>query len=64
MTKYFPQSSVTKYHANDQRQRGITALVMCRKRLKRKHDAENIRHEYEETVTCYEIADKICSNNR
>lgn len=24
MTKYFPQSSMTKYHANDQRQTGIT----------------------------------------
>ena len=37
-----------------------TVMLQC-KRFKGKHSAENIRHEYEETLATYDISNKICS---
>ena len=37
-----------------------TVMLHC-KRFKGKHSAENIRHEYEETLATYDISNKICS---
>ncbi|XP_062579450.1 zinc finger BED domain-containing protein 4-like [Saccostrea cucullata] len=37
----------------------MKSVMICCKRFKGKHSAENIRHEYEETVSSYDIYDKI-----
>ena len=37
----------------------LNSVMICCKRFKDKHSAENIRHEYGETVTAFNISDKI-----
>lgn len=37
------------------------SVTLYCKRFKGKHTAENIRHEYEETLALFEIPDKICT---
>lgn len=37
----------------------MKSVMICCKQFKGKHRAENIRHEYEETVSSYDIYEKI-----
>lgn len=37
----------------------LKSVMVCCKRFKGSHSAENIRHEYEEVISCFEIAEKI-----
>jgi hypothetical protein len=47
---------ITGHYINEWQMKSV---MICCRRFKGKHSAENIRHEYEETVAMYDIYDKI-----